>query len=91
MLIVFLKLGRVHLAKLSLRHNLYQLIVVLAIFLGFYFCSKALPYTPSNYGTWVLYASVVFCMVTIASILVFLAIDRDNMQRLKQRILRNAK
>ena len=91
MLIAFLKLGRAHLAKLSLRHNLYLLIVVLAIFLGFYFCSKALPYTPTNYGTWVLYASVVFCMVTVASILVFLAIDRDNMQRLKQRILRNAK
>lgn len=91
MLIAFLKLGRDHLGKLSLRHNLYQLIVVSIIFLGFYLCSSMISYTPKHYISWLIYTLIVFCCVTLISTLVFFVIDRDNMYCLKRRIINKLK
>lgn len=91
MLIAFLKLGRDHLSKLSLSHNLYQLIVVSVIFMVFYLSSILFPYTPSNYATWIIYAFVVFCAVALTSVSVFLLIDRNNMLSLRQRIISRIK
>lgn len=85
MLIAFLRIGREHLSMMSLRHNLLQLFIVTFIFLGFYFLSQILHFAPSNYGSWVVYAVIVFSIVALVSLGIFWLIDRDNMKKLNNR------
>lgn len=86
MLIAFLSVGRKHLAKLSLRHNLLQLFIITLIFLGFYFLSLTYQFIPSNYLSWIIYALVVFSLVSFVSISLFCIVDRNNMLKLRKRI-----
>lgn len=86
MLLVFLKFGKEHLAKLSLKHNLLQLLVVTLIFFGFYFLSLQLSFVPSNYGSWVAYATIVLVVVSITSLALFLLIDKTNINKLYKRL-----
>lgn len=85
MLIAYIKLGKEHLAKLSVGHNLTQLVAVLTIFLGMYFCCESHPYIPTNYLNWCFYTIIVFVIVSILSFIVFYLIDRQNIIRLKNR------
>lgn len=86
MLIAFLKVGRKHLAKLSLGHNILQLFIITLIFLGFYFLSHLFPFIPSSYISWIIYTIIVFSMVSIVTISIFCIIDRNNMIKLRKRI-----
>lgn len=87
MLVEYLILCPKELVEMSIVKNVRQILQVLLVVFGVFFCFNAIAYQPSGYLEWLVYACVVGCASVIITFFVFYMLDRKEVHSIFQRIL----
>lgn len=86
MLIELLVLSPRELVEMSIGKNIRQIIQILGIVFGIYYCANYVGYAPETYAGWIGYACVIGLLSVGVTMVVFLILDKQDVISLWKRI-----
>lgn len=85
--VYYISITKTKIVKISMRHNVKLMLIVISVFIGLYLSSKYLSFDFNSYSQWIIFASIVSLIVIVTTSIMFLLIDKKNMKCLFQRII----